>query len=58
MLHVAQKACSTSFLNTPMANVCEFIRQGAVIARQDRQVRCLPHEFLLMQPVVCAQWTA
>ena len=25
------------------------------MARQDREVRCLPHEFLLMQPVVCAQ---
>ena len=50
--NVAQKACSTLFLNTSMATLCEFIRQAAIMARQDREVRCLPHEFLLMQPVV------
>ena len=55
---VAQKACSTLFLNTPMATLCEFIRQAAVMARQDREVRCLPHEFLLMQPVVRVRWAA
>ena len=47
--NVAQKACSTLFLNTPMATLHEFITQAAVMARQDREVRCLPHEFLLMQ---------
>ena len=56
--NVAQKACSTLFLNTPMATLCEFIRQAAIMARQDREVRYLPHEFLLMQPVVRARWAA
>ena len=28
------------------------------MAQQDREVRCLPHEFLLMQPVLCARWAA
>ena len=56
--NVAQKACSTLFLNTPMATVHEFITQAAVMARQDREVPCLPHEFLLMQPIVCARWAA
>ena len=46
---MAHKACSTLFLNTPMATLHEFITQAAVMARQDREVRCLPHEFLLMQ---------
>ena len=39
-------------------NLHEFIRQAAAMARQDREVRYLPHEFLLMQPVVCARWAA
>ena len=30
--NVAQKACSTLFLNTPMATLREFIRQAAVIS--------------------------
>ena len=33
--NVAQKAGSTLFLNTPMAPLCEFIRQAAIMARQD-----------------------
>ena len=32
--NVAQKACSTLFLNTPMATLCEFITQVGVMARQ------------------------
>ena len=28
------------------------------MARQDREVRCLPHEFLLIQPIVRAHWAA
>ena len=28
------------------------------MARQDRKLRCLPHELLLMQPVVCTCWAA
>ena len=28
------------------------------MAQQDREVRCLPHEFLLMQPAVRARWAA
>ena len=55
---VAQKACSALFLNTPMATLHEFITQAAVMARQDREVRCLPHEVLLMQPIVCTRWAA
>ena len=34
---VAQKACSTPFLNTPMPTLCEFIRQAARMAR----IRCV-----------------
>ena len=56
--NVAQKACSTLFLNTSMATLHEFITQAAVMARQDCEVRCLPHEFLLMQSVMCARWAA
>ena len=54
--NAAQKARSTLFLNTPMATLCEFVRQEAIMARQDCKVRCLPHEVLLMQPVVRARW--
>ena len=32
--NVAHKACSTLFLNTPMATLGEFITQVAVMARQ------------------------
>ena len=35
--NVAQKACSTLFLNTPMATLHEFITQLAVMAYQDHQ---------------------
>ena len=42
---MAQKTCSTLFLDTLMATLHEFITQAAVMARQDREVRCLPHEF-------------
>ena len=42
------------FLNTPMVTPCEFVRQAAIMARQDRGVHCLPHELLLMQPIVPA----
>ena len=41
--NVAQEACSTLFLNTPMASLCKFIRQAAIMARQDRDMHCLPH---------------
>ena len=38
--NAAQKACSTLFLTTPMATLCEFVRQGAITARQDRGLIC------------------
>ena len=56
--NAAQKACSTLFLNTPMATLCEFVQQAAIMAQQDCEVCCLPYEFLLMQPVLCARWAA
>ena len=36
--NAAQKACSTLFLSTPVATLCEFVRQAAIMVRQDPKV--------------------
>ena len=51
MLH--KKRVPHFFLNTPMATLCEFVAQAETMVPQDRKVRCLLHEFLLMYPVMC-----
>ena len=58
MYNKAQKPYATLCFSVPMATLCQFVAVAREMAKGNREVCCLLHEFHAMHAIVCAQWAA